>query len=270
MVAARRAGVAIDESLLRQIADFTHRSFAYKIEDLRAGKNIGGKALTVGYGLWTLGLAGCAQDDLSEAMVSYLLKTQQDDGHWGVHVSRPPAEDSSETTTVLSIIGMKKYASSEQQGDVQAAMSNAKAWLDSSQPHSQEDKVSRLWSMHLLEYPAERIAAAREAVLAGQRDDGGWAQLDTMESDAYATGQTLCVLLMTGTPTDAAHCRRGLQFLLDTQGDDGSWFVESRSKPVQVYFDNGDPHDKDQFISTPASCWALVALAMAARGDNQP
>ena len=36
--------------------------------------------------------------------------------------------------------------------------------------------------------------------------------------------------------------------LLKTQRGDGSWFVKSRSKPVQVYFDNGDPHERDQFI----------------------
>src|SRR5262249_38804403 len=29
------------------------------------------------------------------------------------------------------------------------------------------------------------------------------------------------------------------------------------------FFDNGDPHGKHQFISTPATCWAVVALAGA-------
>jgi N-acyl-D-amino-acid deacylase len=72
---------------------------------------------------------------------------------------------------------------------------------------------------------------------------------------------------MTGSsPADDA-CRRGIEYLLNTQSADGSWFVKSRSKPVQVYFDNGDPHGKDQFISTPGSCWALVALAMSLRGQ---
>jgi len=34
---------------------------------------------------------------------------------------------------------------------------------------------------------------------------------------------------------------RGLRFLLDTQELDGSWFVETRAKPVQPFFDNGYP-----------------------------
>lgn len=265
VVAARHSGVAADTALLESQADFTHAAFERELDDLRAGQGIGGKALTVSYGLWSLALAGRPADKVTEAMVTYLVKTQEEDGHWALHSDRPPLEESSETVAVLSLIGMQKYATPEQRPQFEAAKSKVAQWLDSSDPESQEDLVSRLWSMKLLERPAEALDAARRQVLAGQGDDGGWAQLDSLESDAYATGQTLCVLFMTGAkPTDEA-CRRGLRFLLETQKDDGSWFVKSRSKPVQVYFDNGDPHGKDQFISTPASCWALVSLAMAAR-----
>ncbi|HET6880566.1 MAG TPA: hypothetical protein VFI31_10450, partial [Pirellulales bacterium] len=114
---------------------------------------------------------------------------------------------------------------------------------------------------------ADEITKARKTVLAAQRDDGGWAQLDTMESDAYATGQTLWILQATcSDPTDEAY-QRGTKHLLSTQGNDGSWHVRSRSKPVQPYFDNGDPHGEDQFISTPATCWAVAALAAAVKED---
>jgi N-acyl-D-amino-acid deacylase len=265
IVAARHSGVAVDEAVLESQAEFTHASFERELDDLRAGKGIGGKALTVSYGLWSLSLAGRKPDDVTEAMVTYLLKTQQEDGHWGVHSDRPPLEESSETTTVLSLIGMQKYASDAQKSQVEAAKSRISMWFDAATPESHEDKISRLWSMKLLDRSPAALDAARREILAAQRDDGGWAQLESLESDAYATGQTLCVLLMTGTsPADPAF-QRGIEFLLKTQQDDGSWFVKSRSKPVQVYFDNGDPHGKDQFISTPASCWALVALAMGAR-----
>ncbi len=267
VVAARGAGLDADAAVLESEADFTRASFEDDVEDLEAGKNIGGKALTVSYGLWSLGLAGRQPDDVSRAMVTYLLKTQEADGHWGVHTSRPPLEDSLETTTVLSVIGLKKYAGDDQKTEADAAIEKARAWFEDRVPVSQEDRVSRLWGTQLLGLRPEIVTAARDAVLSAQRDDGGWAQLDGMESDAYATGQTLCVLLMTGgRPTDAG-CRRGLEFLLEAQQDDGSWHVKTRSKPVQVYFDNGDPHGKDQFISTPASCWSLVALAMSARRE---
>ncbi len=63
--------------------------------------------------------------------------------------------------------------------------------------------------------------------------------------------------------TDDPVFRRGIAFLLKSQLPDGSWKMESRSKPIQVYFDNGDPHGKNQFISTPATCWAVAALSIA-------
>ena len=100
-------------------------------------------------------------------------------------------------------------------------------------------------------------------MLATQHDDGGWPASDDLASDAYATGQTLWTLHTTGlSPTDPAY-QRGVRYLLETQHDDGSWKVETRAKPVQAYFDNGDPYGKHQFISTPATCWAVAALAAA-------
>ena len=57
--------------------------------------------------------------------------------------------------------------------------------------------------------------------------------------------------------------RRGLEYLIKHQMQDGSWHVESRSKPFQLYFETGYPHGKDQFISTTAACWATLALLHA-------
>ena len=87
-----------------------------------------------------------------------------------------------------------------------------------------------------------------------------------MKSDAYATGQTLHALV-TGTllserdPAFLMAIDRARSYLIRTQKEDGSWFVKSRSKPIQKFFDNGDPHGKDQFISMAATSWATAALA---------
>ena len=58
--------------------------------------------------------------------------------------------------------------------------------------------------------------------------------------------------------------RRGTQFLLKTQLADGSWFVQSRSLPVQAYFESGFPHGRSQFISCAATSWATMALGLTA------
>ena len=60
-------------------------------------------------------------------------------------------------------------------------------------------------------------------------------------------------------PTDPAY-QKAAKHLLATQRDDGSWLVETRSRPVQVFFDNGDPGGKSQFISFAATGWATLAL----------
>ena len=103
-------------------------------------------------------------------------------------------------------------------------------------------------------------------LLAEQRSDGGWAQLPSLSSDAFATGQALVALWRSGVvkPGDAAY-RKGVRFLLESQLDDGSWYVRTRAIPVQPYFDSEFPHGPDQFISAAATNWATIALAGAAQ-----
>ena len=87
----------------------------------------------------------------------------------------------------------------------------------------------------------------------------GWAQLSSLASDAYATGQALVALKEAGgmAATDAAY-ELGTQFLLNTQLEDGSWYVRSRSIPFQPYFESGFPHGRDQWISASATNWASI------------
>lgn len=64
---AREARVRTDDTLTAEIVGFTAASFGRQIDSLRAGENIGGRGLTVGYGLMTLRLAGAKPDELSDA-----------------------------------------------------------------------------------------------------------------------------------------------------------------------------------------------------------
>ena len=106
-----------------------------------------------------------------------------------------------------------------------------------------------------------------------QRKNGGWGQANDLPSDAYATGMSLLIDAQThsrykgrsGLPRRATN--DAIDFLLRTQEEDGSWHVESRSIPIRPFFDNGDPHGKDQFISVMATSWAVAALA-SFRGNH--
>ena len=78
-------------------------------------------------------------------------------------------------------------------------------------------------------------------------------------------GQSLVALHEAGVaPTEPAY-QRGVQFLIDTQLEDGSWLVSSRALPFQPYFESGFPHGEDQWISAAATNWAAMALMPAAR-----
>ena len=95
-----------------------------------------------------------------------------------------------------------------------------------------------------------------------QRADGGWAQLPMLASDAYTTGQALVALGQAGAmaASDLAY-KRGIEFLLNTQREDGSWYVKSRAIPLQPYFESGFPYGPYKWISAAATNWAAMALA---------
>ena len=111
---------------------------------------------------------------------------------------------------------------------------------------------------------AQAIQPAARALVALQQSDGGWGQFATLGSDAYATGQALVALAESGAikTTDAVYAR-GVQFLLNTQFEDGSWFVKTRAIALQPLFDIGFPHGTDSWISAAATNWATLALARA-------
>lgn len=261
MKTARDAGVKFDQELFKDQQNFTRKSFNERKERLAKGEHVGGRAATVSYGLWTLNLADDPKDDLGEAMTAYLLSVQQPNGSWKPPSNRPPLEVSSVSCTVLSAMGIRRFATEAQQEMVTEALTRAKAWLASASLDEQEDLNFALWAEKLLDGTEERRMALRDRVLAARRADGGWSQIPTINSDSYATGQTLYVLLESGLAADEAAVREGVAFLLETQENDGSWHVVTRSKPIQPWFDNGDPHDKDQFISIAATGWATAALA---------
>ena len=56
---------------------------------------------------------------------------------------------------------------------------------------------------------------------------------------------------------------KGIEFLLRTQIEDGSWFVESRAVPIQAAFASGFPYGPHQWVSAAATGWAVTALALS-------
>jgi ankyrin repeat protein len=83
-------------------------------------------------------------------------------------------------------------------------------------------------------------------------------------SRCVATGKALVALHTAGLPRSDSAYQPGIQFLLNTQMQDGSWYVRTRAAGLQPYFDNGFPYGVDQSISAAATSWATMALTLAA------
>lgn len=262
VAAARRQGFAVDEQGAR-------KEVATVVEDVRATReqalqgivSPGGATTTLGYILMGLAAEGHRADQGTDAIVRLLTLMQQPDGRWRSPY-RPPTEASEFTATAVAVRGIQAYGSgtARQRRATAAAMS----WLEEAPPKTTEDRVFRLLGLTWGGAPRQvRDAAVRE-LLTAQRDDGGWAQLPSMSSDAYATGAVLVALHQGGIRAGDAAYQRGVQFLLRTQLTDGSWLVRTRSHPTQIYFESGFPHGASQFISSAATNWATQALIAAA------
>jgi hypothetical protein len=160
---------------------------------------------------------------------------------------------------------LQVYAPAAKRADYQTAIDRAAAWIAQATPRVTEDRAFQLLGLHWSGASAAAIGARARDLIAEQRPDGGWAQLPTLESDAYATGQALVSLVQSGAVavTDPVYAR-GVQFLLRTQFADGSWFVRSRSLPIQPHFETEFPFGRDQFISAAGTNWAAMALALGA------
>src|SRR5204862_4396238 len=100
---------------------------------------------------------------------------------------------------------------------------------------------------------------AAKALLSSQRTDGGWPQRAHLASDALMTGMALRALRESGQLRGGEPAyRKGVEYLLRTQMEDGSWFVRSRAVKLQPYFQSGFPYDHDQWISCAATAYAAV------------
>ena len=159
---------------------------------------------------------------------------------------------------------LQMFAPPSRRAEFAAAIDRARAWLTTARANVTEEHAFRLLALRWANAPSDVIAAAARDLLALQKDDGGWAQLETMASDAYASGEALVALRESGAIalTDRAY-RKGLEFLLRTQIADGSWIVETRTVPIQAYFESGFPYGVNQWVSAAATGWATMALALA-------
>jgi hypothetical protein len=220
-------------------------------------------SITAAYYMLGLSAEAVPGNSATDAAVIHLAGKQRLDGSWFIWAPRPPIEFSSVTSTALSLRALQLYGPPALRGEFEQRVAAARKWLSAVKPRTNEERVMRLLGLTWAKASKAEISAAAEELATQQRPDGGWSQLAALGTDAYATGQALYALRQSGMVTSGdATYRRGVSYLLRTQGEDGSWHVVSRSFPFQPYRENGYPYGKDQWISAAGASWATMALML--------
>jgi mono/diheme cytochrome c family protein len=185
------------------------------------------------------------------------------DGTWETYDYRPPMEDGPIEAVAFGIRALQLYPLRGREAECRERITLAQEWLARAKPVTFGQQLFQLLGLGWAGEAPAALQPLAQTILRQQRSDGGWAQLDGLDSDAWATGQALYTLATTGTleVSDPAY-RRGAAFLLRTQFDDGSWYVRSRAWPFQPQFESGFPHGKDQWISAGGTAWAAMALLL--------
>jgi ankyrin repeat protein len=214
-----------------------------------------------GWELFDFGMNGVPKNAYTDAVVRLILAMQSPAGHWPESESRrPPMNVGDYQAAALSIYALRHYAPVGHEAASRRAADRAVAWLKAARPATTQDRAFHLLG---LAWGGETPdAAVVRALVAMQRSDGGWSQLPELESDAYATGQVLYALSTAARMTGANPVYQGgVNYLLRTQAEDGTWLVKTRAIWLQPYFESGFPYGRDQFISAAGTAWAAMALA---------
>jgi hypothetical protein len=273
---ARRQGYAIDERFVAETAE----SLLGSREGLMASKIFPnpadppdprpqGRGLNMGLPFLavaarSLPKLGGGQEQSLKLIAEEIVRKQQPDGSWEFFATlrRPPINESQATDAAWIILALEGETGPDVPESQRAALAKARAWLEAATPSDlHQEKVLRLLLAIRSGKPRDRLQSAIDELLALQRADGGWSQtVPGWKSDAFATGQTLYVLSLAGYTAERPEVRRGIDFLVATQGTDGSWPMASRSTP------NGSPGSAKLLtpITCAASSWATLALARLA------
>jgi ankyrin repeat protein len=258
---ARQKGFAVNEQIARQQLMATAAVLGPHRENLL--QHIGSVPVTpevASYALVGMAAEKYPADRLTDALVHDLAQKQRRDGSWLNGSLRPPLEQSDFSSTALCLRALQLYPIDGRREEFDRRVAKARAWLLAAQTTSNEDKTFRLLG---LAWAKADVQDAVRDLLAAQRPDGGWAGLATLDADAYATGQALVALHEAGLSISDPAYQRGVKYLLSTQLADGSWHVRTRAMGFQPYFESGFPHGPDQWISSAATAWSIMALAAA-------
>jgi hypothetical protein len=261
---ARKKGIPVTDSLSVQCVMGMVQGINVVYNDNKVGNFITAKFIGA-YVLLGLQAAKYPADANTDLAVNYLLGQSRPDGSFGAEAMRVPLESGEIHLAAITIKGIMEYAPASKRDQAKEAVDRTRKLLEISNPGDQQEMAFQLMGLQWTSGNAAVKSVVAKKLLSIQHPDGGWSQLSTMPSDAYATGEALYALYISGQlkPEDEKY-QQGIRYLLKTQDDEGAWEVLTRSSPIQPFFTSGfPPYDENQFISAAASNWAIMALLNA-------
>jgi hypothetical protein len=203
--------------------------------------------------------------DELKRIAGHLVRHQEKDGSWAWSsappVNRPPPFfESDEIATILALTDLSPHvpADVKEKSDIRDSRDKGLAWLAKEKPtETTEAMAFRLFADVRGGKSAKELQPQIDALLARQNKDGGWGQVKERESNAFASGQVLYFLTIAGVKSNRSEVKRGVEFLVATQKDDGSWPMKRRGHPGVTPSSNVWP------ITYFGSAWGTMGLMRA-------
>ncbi len=226
---AREKGLQVDEKAAVERVKMLDA--VYPTEPLLERMDAAGAMEQLAYPLVGLAASHHPADRLTDGLVANIAAQQRSDGSWHVGAAaRPPAEEGDIFRTAVCLRALKVYGPPGRGPEMAARVAKARQWLQAAKPVTTEDRNMQLMGLYWAGADSSVLKPLAKAILAQQQRGGGWVQHEGLAADAYATGESLYALAMSGQiRISSAAWKRGVQYLLNTQHTDGSWFVASHS-----------------------------------------
>jgi Squalene-hopene cyclase C-terminal domain len=262
---AKSLGYPVDDDTLKDMTKWTKERLA-NIDQPRDPRPGFSMVNTPAVFLGMMSLAVPTQTEVSpielEQIVGHLVQHQEPDGSWAWSLAPaqnrpPPVFESDEIVSLMACLMLDSRASANasEKPPADESRERASAWLQLHEP----GKSAQARALQLLREvregkPKAEIESAIERLMSLQHPDGGWGQETDLPSDAFATGQALYFLSLSGVAKDRPEIQRAVQFLVSNQNDNGSWPMKSRAHPGAKPMTNPVP------ITYFGSAWSTMGL----------
>lgn len=192
------------------------------------GGSFGSKVQTVlgGIGLGSYDDQGDgAYGETLVGMADWLVTQQADDGQWVIDNAEAPVQQGNAMMTGGAIVTLVAAQRHEEKSTYASAIATGEKWLRNTPLETTQDIVFTLIGLRAAGAKEHDVDVKRliDLLRSRQRDNGGWGETTSLDSNGYATGQVLYAYKLADVPIRDESFQRGVLWLLQNQAADGSW-----------------------------------------------